>query len=62
VEEEADVDARNPLAQEAWEQEKLVVMDPDNVSRCVSLDDAICKELIEAYIVEPPLRFSASIV
>src|SRR5690242_7934899 len=61
VEEEANVDVRKTLAQQAGQKHQLIVVDHDNIARVIELENAIREELIHAVVVCPSFTRSASV-
>src|SRR6185437_6979863 len=62
MEEKPNVDIRYSLSKHTWQKHEMVIVDPDDVSRLVGVQNAIGKELVHAYIVSPPLSFSPAII
>lgn len=62
VEEEADINVGYALTKHAWQEHKMVVMDPNDIARLIDVQDAIGKGLIHEHVVGPRDLFGSSVI
>lgn len=61
VQEKADVNIGQTLTQQAWQQEKIIVVNHDDVARFVDLEDLVGEHLVHPVIVGPCLSCGPAI-
>ena len=62
MQEEANIGIGYPLAQEIWQQHKMIIVNPDDVAWFICLYDLLGENLIHAKIVVPRDLFGPAIV